>query len=87
MSLNNRIYFRDHQSFQNSGLQVSDRVHPTTATSIHFAGTGSESQGQTTESYQLSVIAQRVEVDQVKVDDTNVNGSLVSATTVLTSLC
>jgi hypothetical protein len=87
MSLNNRIYFRDHQSFQNSGLQVSDWVHPTAATSIHFAGTGSELQGQTTESYQLSVIAQRVEVDQVKVDDTSVNGSLVSPTTVLTPFC
>ena len=85
MTLNNRIYFRDNQSFQNSGLQVSDQVHPTSATSIHFAGTGLDSQGQTTESFQLSVIAQRVEVDQVKVDDTSVNGSLVSTSTVLTS--
>ena len=90
MSLNNRIYFRDHQSFQNSGLQVSDRAYSTAAspaTSIHFAGIGSPSQGQTTESFQLSVIAQRVEVDQVNVDDTSVNGSLVSATTVLLSFC
>ena len=85
MSLNNRIYFRDHQSFQNSGLQVSDWVHPTAATSIHFSGSGSESQGQTTESSKLST--QVVDVDQVKVDDTSVNGSLVSATTVLTYFC
>ena len=88
MSLNNRIYFRDHQSFQSSDLQVSDRAYSTAATSIHFAGIGSPSQGQTTESFQLSAISQRVEVDQVNVDDTSVNGSLVvSATTVLSSFC
>jgi hypothetical protein len=87
MCLNNRIYFRDHQSFQHSGLQVSDRVHPTVVTSIHFAGTGSESQGQTTDSFQLCVISQTVELDQVKADDTSVNGSLVSANTVLTDFC
>ena len=85
MSLNYRIYFRDNQSTLSSGLQVSDRVHLTAATSIHFSGTRSESQGQTTESFQLS--AQTVEVDQVKVDGTSVNGSPVSATAVLTSFC
>jgi hypothetical protein len=79
MSLNNRIYFRDHQSPERSGLQVSDRVHATAATSIHFAGTGQESQGLTDDSFQLSIITQTLACNG---DDTSVNGSLVSVTAI-----
>jgi hypothetical protein len=85
MSLNNRIYFRDHQSPERSGFQVSDRVHATAATSLHFAGTGPQSQGLTDDSFQLSIITQTVELAPGKGDDTSVNGSLasVTATTIL----
>ena len=90
MNLNNHIYFRDHQLFQNSGFQVSDRVHPTVATPIHFSVTGSESQGQLEtiiDILQLCVICQPVKLDHVKANDTSVNGSLVSPTTSLSYFC
>ena len=78
MSLNNRIYFRDHQPSVSSGLQLSDRVHATAATSLHFAGTRPESQGLTDISFQLSTIAQTVELAPGNGDDTSANEFLVS---------
>ena len=81
MSLNNRIYFRDHQSSVTSGLRVSDQAHATAATSLQFAATGLGSQGLTNDSFQLCTITQTVGLDQGKGDDTSVNGSLVRAAT------
>ena len=78
MSLNNRIYFRDHQPSVCSGLELSDRVHATAATSLHFAETGPESQGLADISFQLSTITQTVDLATGYGDDTSINGFLVS---------
>lgn len=82
MSLNSRIYFHDHQSFERSGVQVSDRAHATAATSLHFAGTGPESQGLTYDSLQLYTVTQTVELVPSNGDNTSLDGSLVSPTAI-----
>ena len=77
-SLNNRIYFRDHQSSRNAGLMVSNRVLATAATTIHFAEMemGSSLQATTEASSQLCDNL-KVELIQGKGDDTSVKVSAI----------
>ncbi|KAI9445942.1 hypothetical protein H4582DRAFT_2093716 [Lactarius indigo] len=79
VSLNNRIYFRDHQSSEcsdSASVLDFDPVRATAATSLHFAGTGIRSQVPTDESFQLSTNTQTVELNKRKGDDTSINWSL-----------
>ena len=77
MSINNRIYFHDHQSSCNAGRVVSDRVLAATATTIHFAETetGLGLQAPTEASSQLCDTL-TVELVQGKGDDTSVEAEV-----------
>ncbi len=80
MSLNNRIYFREHQLPVNGDsayLTVSDRVRATALSSPLFAVPEPQPPTPTGDNFQLRTIAQTVELDKVKGDDTT-NSSLVS---------
>ncbi|KAH9066143.1 hypothetical protein EDB87DRAFT_689181 [Lactarius vividus] len=73
VSLNNRIYFRDHQLSErgnNASIPDSDQLRATATTSLHFAETRPRSQAPTDDSFQLSTSTQMVELNRRKGDDT-----------------
>ncbi|KAI9467407.1 hypothetical protein BJY52DRAFT_1182849 [Lactarius psammicola] len=74
VSLNNRIYFRDHKppGYGDSTYPtVSDGVRATAPSSLHFAVPEPQPQTPTDDNLQLYTIAQTVELDEGKGDDTS----------------
>ncbi|KAH9048681.1 hypothetical protein EDB83DRAFT_1433123 [Lactarius deliciosus] len=84
VSLNNRIYFREHKPpghGDSACLTVSDRVHATALSSgsLRFAVPESQSQTPTSDNSKLCTIAaQTVELGEGKGGDTSIRWSLVS---------
>ncbi|KAI9450731.1 hypothetical protein BJY52DRAFT_1419455 [Lactarius psammicola] len=77
VSLNNRIYFRDHKppGHGDSAFSVSELVHAATPSLPRFAVPEPQPRTPTGGNFQLSTIAQAVEPDEGKVDDTSTNRS------------
>ncbi|KAI9450734.1 hypothetical protein BJY52DRAFT_1215391, partial [Lactarius psammicola] len=78
VSLNNRIYFRDHKppGYGDSTYPtVSDGVRATAPSSLHFAVPEPQPQTPTDDNLQLYTIAQTVELDEGKGDDTSTDQS------------
>ncbi|KAH9041349.1 hypothetical protein EDB85DRAFT_1474066 [Lactarius pseudohatsudake] len=79
VSLNNRIYFREHQSSgrgNNAGLSVFKKIHSTAVTSPCSAGPESQSQASKGDTFPLYSISQPASQDNSKSDDTSTDWSL-----------
>jgi len=76
VSLNNRIYFREHKPpghGDSAYLTVSDGVRATALSSPCFAVPAPQSRTQTGDNFQLSTITQTVELDKGNGDDISTN--------------
>jgi len=79
VSLNNRIYFREHQPPGHGDSAyippVSGRVRATTLSSLGFAVPEPQPRTPTADNFQLYTISQTVELDKGEGDDTSVGGA------------
>jgi len=76
VSLNNRIYFREHKPpghGDSAYLTVSDGVRAKALSLPRFAVPVPQSRTPTGNSFQLSTMAQTVELDKGEGDDTSTN--------------
>ncbi|KAI9465773.1 hypothetical protein BJY52DRAFT_486109 [Lactarius psammicola] len=67
VTLNNRIYFRDHpppEHGDSARIAVSGRVRTTALTSLSFAGADPRSQASTNDSFKLDTISQTVDLEK-----------------------
>ncbi|KAI9445948.1 hypothetical protein H4582DRAFT_1902246 [Lactarius indigo] len=79
VSLNNRIYFREHQAPENddNAITVSVRVRAATQSSLSFAVPEPQSRTPTGDNFRLCTISQKVESDsdESRGDDIDVGGA------------
>jgi len=82
VTLNNRIYFRDHpppEHGDSARFAVSGQVRATALTSLSFAGADPRSQASTGDSFKLDAISQTVDLEKQRGDAASTGSQPVCA--------
>ncbi|KAH9048388.1 hypothetical protein EDB84DRAFT_1456734, partial [Lactarius hengduanensis] len=83
VTLNNRIYFRDHRQPEHGDsarVTFSGRVRATALTSLSFVGADPQSQASTGDSFKLDTISQTVGLEKQKGDAVSTSSQPISFT-------
>ncbi|KAH9177724.1 hypothetical protein EDB89DRAFT_1432777 [Lactarius sanguifluus] len=81
VTLNNRIYFRDHRPPEHGDsarVTFSERVRATAMTSLSFVGADPQSQASTGDSFKLGAISQTVSLEKQKGDAVSTSSQPIS---------